>query len=170
MNEFNEKLNNLYLNMIEYYAGDAKRIQHFVKVHSFAKLIGESEKLSHEQLFVLEAAAYVHDIGIKQAELLCGSSDGKLQEKYGPAEAEKMLNKIGFTAEQIDRITYLVGHHHTYNKIDGIDYQILVEADFLVNFYEDNCDKKAIASTMNKIFKTTTGRHLCEVMFGVAAE
>jgi HD superfamily phosphodiesterase len=160
-------LNKVYLKMIEYFAGDAKRVQHFVKVHSFAKLIGESENLKDEQLFILEAAAYVHDIGIKHAERLCGSSDGKLQEKYGPAEAEKILKECGFTDEEINRITYLVAHHHTYNNIVGLDYQILVEADFLVNFYEDVCDKKAIEATLTKIFKTNTGKHLCRTMFGI---
>ena len=43
--------------MIELYSGDAKRIQHFCKVHSYAKLIGESENLDSRSLFILEAAA-----------------------------------------------------------------------------------------------------------------
>ena len=30
------RLNNLYRKMIEFYRGDPARIQHFVKVHSFA--------------------------------------------------------------------------------------------------------------------------------------
>ena len=42
-----------------------------------------------------------------------------------------------------ERVQYLIGRHHTYNDIDGIDYQILVEADFLVNMYEDSLSKKA---------------------------
>lgn len=29
--------------MIEYYAGDSRRVHHFLKVHSFAKLIAEME-------------------------------------------------------------------------------------------------------------------------------
>ena len=33
--------NDVYQSMISFYAGDPKHIQHFVKVHSFAKLIGE---------------------------------------------------------------------------------------------------------------------------------
>ena len=32
-------INKLHLAMIELYRGDAKRIQHFCKVHSYAKLI-----------------------------------------------------------------------------------------------------------------------------------
>ena len=36
-----EKLRKLMLAMIAYNNGDAKRIQHFIKVHALAKLIGE---------------------------------------------------------------------------------------------------------------------------------
>ena len=37
------------------------------------------------------------------------------------------------TQEQIDQMQYLVGHHHTFVDIQGIDYQILVEADSIAN-------------------------------------
>lgn len=70
-------LNQLFMKMIWYYEGDAKRIQHFVKVHAFAKLIGEMEHVEEETLRILEAAAYVHDIGIKVAESKYGSCNGK---------------------------------------------------------------------------------------------
>ena len=33
----------LALEMIKYYAGDIKRINHFIKVHGYAKAIGEAE-------------------------------------------------------------------------------------------------------------------------------
>ena len=68
-------LEKLFLEMISYYSGDPKRIQHFTKVHSYAKLIGEREQLSPEELYILEAAAYTHDIGIKPAEQ-CGKAAG----------------------------------------------------------------------------------------------
>ncbi len=58
----------LIFSMVDYYAGDPKRIQHFLKVHSFAKLIGMQEGLDGTVLQTLEAAAVVHDIGIKPAE------------------------------------------------------------------------------------------------------
>lgn len=75
----------LFMEMIRYYRGDAKRIQHFVKVHSFAKLIGEMAQLDEETRKTLETAAYVHDIGIKVAERKYGKCNGKLQEKEGPS-------------------------------------------------------------------------------------
>lgn len=167
MNDNTLLLNRLCEAMIQYFASDPGRIQHFIKVHSFAKLIAQNENLTEEQLLVLEAVAYVHDIGIKLAEQKHGNYNGKLQEQYGPPEAECVLRNCGFSDEQINRISYLVGHHHTYTDIDGMDYQILVEADFLVNFYESNYIKETIQHTYHKIFKTGSSRRICCMMFGI---
>ena len=70
-----------------------------------------------------------------------------------------------FTPAQADRVAYLVGHHHTYTNIDGMDYQILVEADFLVNLYEDSVPKAAAQNALDKIFKAQTGKTICKEMF-----
>lgn len=164
---FMSRLNNLYKKMIEFYRGDPARIQHFIKVHSFAKLIGEEENLDEKTLYILEAAAYVHDIGIRPAEEKYGSSSGKLQEQEGPAEAEKMMKNLGFEQDVIDRVSYLVGHHHTYTDIDGTDYQILVEADFLVNYFEDHLETESIKKSVKKLFKTETGTRIAAEMFGL---
>ena len=124
-------LDDLLMKMISYNSGDPKRIQHLIKVHSFARLIGLSENLESDTQFILEAAAIVHDIGIKPAEEKYGYCNGKLQEQEGPEPAEKLLRSLGFRASVVDRVCYLVGHHHTYSDVDGLDYQILLEADFL---------------------------------------
>jgi len=105
--------------MIEYFAGDVKRIQHFIKVHSFAKMIGEFEEIDEKQQLILETAAIVHDIGIKNSEIKYNSSAGKYQEIEGPAPAKAMLLKLGYEAEVIDRVCYLIAHHHTYDHIEG---------------------------------------------------
>lgn len=159
--------NILITEMMKYYTGDPKRIQHFIKVHQFAKMIGEMEGLSEELQHILETAAIVHDIGIKPAEEKYGSCGGKLQEQEGPAVAEKMLQRLGYEPEVIDRVCYLVGHHHTYDQINGSDYRILVEADFLVNLYEDDVSRDAVKNAYDKIFRTETGRRMCSLMFSV---
>ncbi len=95
-----------------------------------------------------------------------GVCDGKHQELEGPDEAKKLLNEIGnYTYEQIERICWLVGHHHTYTHIYGIDYQLLVEADFLVNIYEDGFTDEMIENVRNKIFKTHSGIRCLENMY-----
>lgn len=158
-------MNAVALKMIKYYAGDVKRINHFMKVHGFAKVIGEGEKLDEKTMFTLETASYVHDIGIKMSEQKYNSSAGKYQEELGPAEAETMLKKLGFDEDVIKRVSYLVGHHHTYSNIDGIDYQILIEADFIVNIFEDEIDADSIKSIREKIFKTETGKKILDNMY-----
>lgn len=85
------KLDDLALHMITYYAADPARIQHFIKVHSFAALIARQEGMDAATLEILEAAAYVHDIGIKPAEQNYGSSAGRYQEELGPAPARAMM-------------------------------------------------------------------------------
>lgn len=153
--------------MIAYYEGDPKRIQHFLKVYEFARLIGEGEQLDENTQFTLETAAIVHDIGIKAAEMKFNSSNGKLQEQEGPSIARELLLALEYRTDTVDRVCYLVGHHHTYKDISGMDYQILVEADFLVNLYEDQLSQEAITAAFKKIFVTNTGKELCRTIFAL---
>lgn len=153
--------------MIECYAGDPKRIQHFIKVHAFSRYIGLRERLPEHDLFVLECAALVHDIGIKPAEAQFGECGGKLQERLGPPEAEKMLRELGFADDDIARICCMVGRHHSYDSIDGIDLQILIEADFVVNLFEDAASKSAVDTAYGKIFRTDSGKELLRTVFGL---
>ncbi len=151
--------------MVNYDNGDPRRIHHFIKVHNFARQIGLGENLAPETQEILEIAALVHDIGIHKAEELYGSCNGKQQEELGPPIAEEMLLSLGFSQEIVNRVCYLVGHHHTYTNVDGIDYQILLEADFLVNFYEDDFQKSAIEAAKNRVFQTKTGIALCNAIY-----
>ena len=156
----------LILATIRYDEGDPQRIQHFLKVYTFATLIAGREGIDPNEKHVLETAAIVHDIGIHVSEEKYGSSNGKYQEQEGPAEAEKLLRDVGgYSEDQISRVKYLVGHHHTYDHIDGDDYQILVEADFLVNIYEDQLDADAVKNAEEKIFRTETGLQILHDMF-----
>ena len=153
--------------MISYYGGDPRRIQHFVKVHDMARTIGMLEGIDKDTLYVLEAAAAVHDIGIRICELKYGKSDGKLQEQEGPELARDMLQALGFEQKVIERVCWLVAHHHTYNNIDSWDHQILVEADFLINLYEEGASYDEIQYAYDKIFLTETGKLFCRKMFDV---
>ena len=61
----------------------------------------------------------------------------------------------------------LIAHHHTYNGIDALDWQILVEADFLVNLFEDGENKDAVMKVREKIFRTESGKRILDDMFGL---
>lgn len=50
-------------------------------------------------------------------------------------------------------------------KIEGKDYQILIEADYLVNADESHYSKDNIRNTMEKIFRTDTGKTLLKSIY-----
>ncbi len=78
-----------------------------------------------------------------------------------------MLNELGYPKDVIERVSYLVAHHHTYNDICDSDYQILVEADFLVNMYEDGLPSQNVKAAYEAVFKTESGKRICRTMFGI---
>lgn len=157
----------LILRMADYDRGMPELIQHFLKVHQFARLIGSREGLSERELHTLEIAAIVHDIGIVPSLRVYGDDTGKHQEELGPAEAEQMLTSLGYEKDVIQRVCQLVGRHHTYADILGADHQILIEADFLVNLFENHASQEAVSRARETIFKTDTGKALLRAQFGV---
>ena len=85
------RIDQLLIAMMEHEEKDVKRIQHFLKVHEFARLIGQMEELPTNIQETLEAAAVVHDIGIHPAERKYGHCDGPQQEQEGPPLARELL-------------------------------------------------------------------------------
>ncbi len=153
--------------MFEYENGVTHRIQHFTKVHNYAALIAMGENVDEKTRELIELTAVVHDIGIKPALEKYGSSAGPYQEKEGEIASKELLRKCGVDEKSIERISYIVGHHHTYKGVDGIDWQIILEADFLVNGFEENLSRTAIESSRDSWFKTETGKTLLNQMFGL---
>ena len=153
--------------MIMFDSGDAKRINHLMKVYAFASTIGRLESVDPRTQEIIEVAAAVHDIAVKLCEKKYGSCDGDLQEKEGPALAEQLLQRVGgFDNNFIERVGYLVGNHHSYAKIENqIDFQILIEADLLVNIDEDDWDFASIRRVEKTIFKTEAGTAILQNLF-----
>ena len=162
-----DRTERLFREMIRFYGGDPARIQHFIKVHSFAMRIAAGENLPAAARETLEPATIVHDIGIKPSEELYGDSAGEHQEQLGPPLARRMLTDLGYDKAVVERVCTLVGRHHTYKGIDGLDCQILIEADFLVNLFENSTGQPAARAAMDSIFRTETGRALCADMFAL---
>ena len=143
--------------MMEFDHGDPMRIQHFLKVWGFARQIGKMEELNER----------TQDIGIKVCMEKYGNCTGKHQEEEGPELAEKMLTELGYDAELISRVSFLVGHHHTYTHVEGLDYQILLEADFLVNSYEGQKKEDTIEAFCKNVFRTPSGIRLLSLQSGL---
>ncbi len=156
---------NVITDMILYFRDDAKRINHALKVHGFAQAICESEDVSGNEREIVELTALLHDIGIREAERKYNSSAWNYQETEGPPVAREILEKNGITDKITERVCFIIAHHHRFDKIDGIDFQILVEADLLVNIFEDESGRERAESVKNRVFRTPAGRKLLDSMY-----
>ena len=160
-------ISNIMQKMIEYSNGNLHDINHFIKVWTYAKTIAEVENVDSEAQLILEIAAITHDIACPSCREKYGNTNGKYQEIEGESLVRDFLKDTDISQEQIERIAYLVAHHHTFNNIDGIDYQILIEADYIVNAEESCYSRENIRNFSEKFFKTTTGINLLKSIYGL---
>lgn len=151
--------------MIAFYEGDLHDVAHFLKVYAYAKTIAELEGVSHEMQERTELAAVLHDIPCPLCRKKYGEASGPMQEKEGPALAEKFLSELACPEPLKSRVVFLVGRHHTYEGVDGLDWQILLEADFLVNADEGHASKEAIQAMLQNVYKTPSGIRLLESIY-----
>ena len=75
------------------------------------------------------------------------------------------LSDCGLDDEQRERVAYLVGHHHSFHEIDGIDYQILIEANYIANASENGYSQTNVINFMNRIMATESGKRLTKAVF-----
>ena len=130
--------------MIAFYRGDLHDINHFLKVWTFARIIGEQEQLDPHTQLLLELTAIVHDIACPLCRQKYGSADGKKQELESPPLIEAFFSSSQLPPDDIRTIGWLVAHHHTYTDVTRPEHQILLEADYLVNADESGASAAAI--------------------------
>ena len=156
--------------MIAFYRGNIHDIDHFLKVWAMAKTIGELEVLDKHAQEVLELAAVVHDIACPLCREKYGDTNGKHQELESPPLVEAFFKGLPVERPDVERVSWLVAHHHTYANIDGPDHQILLEADFLVNAGESGYTPSAIRNFRERVFRTAAGKELLDSMYLKGAE
>ena len=142
-------------------------IDHTMKVLNHAIAIMDGEGIVGEERELISIAAILHDIGAVEALHKYGSIEGVYQEQEGPAVAKYILVKAGYAPGKMDRICYIIGNHHTPSKIDGLDFQILWEADLIENLLgtEVKQDKQKLIEMIDKNFKTAAGKALaCKLL------
>lgn len=122
------------LAMRKYFGSDIKRIEHAIDVARHAEIIGKEEKGSDPMVII--AAAYLHDIGIKNSEEKYNSSSAKYQHIEGPPVAREILSKMDAEPALIDEVCDIIGHHHVPKKEETVNYKVIFDADMIVNMSE----------------------------------
>jgi putative nucleotidyltransferase with HDIG domain len=126
-------LQQVRLAMVGYFGADSRRIDHALQVTAYAE-----ELLAYIDAdpTVTLTAAYLHDIGIPNAERIYGSCAGTHQEELGPPVARELLTSLKAPAELIETVCAMIGKHHTPAGVNSPEFRILWDADALVNLDE----------------------------------
>jgi hypothetical protein len=149
--------------MQAYFHADQRRIDHARQVAVHAE---ELLRYVDADETVTMAAAYLHDIGIPEAERLYGSCAGPHQEELGPPVARAILHQLAAPPALIARVCTLIGCHHTPAGDDSPEFRILWDADALVNLAEVVPGKTAeqLAAILEKWLVTEAGyRRACKI-------
>ena len=147
--------------MKRYFKHDFKRVGHAIRVARYAEQIGREEG---GNLAIILCAAYLHDIGIKEAERKHGSSAAKYQEEEGPPIAKEILYRLGAKEELINEVCDIIGHHHHPRQGETVNFKSLYDADMVTNLEEkqkkDPADLENLTGLIETSFLTDTGRKL----------
>ncbi|MBN1102591.1 MAG: HD domain-containing protein [Deltaproteobacteria bacterium] len=147
--------------MKRYFKNDFKRIGHASRVARYAERIGRQEGAN---LAVVLPAAYLHDIGIREAERKHQSSAARYQEEEGPPVAREILSKLGAREELISEVCDIIGHHHHPRQEESVNFRCVYDADCLVNLEEDHrknpIAEEKLESLPERVFLTESGRKL----------
>ena len=144
-----------------YLKQDFKRVGHAIRVARYAEQIGREEG---GNLAVILCTAYLHDIGIKEAERKHNSTAAKYQEEEGPPIAREILTRLGAKQELIDEVCDIVAHHHHPKEDETINFKSLYDADLITNLEEKQkenpIEPEKLAGIVEKSFLTGSGANL----------
>jgi len=151
------------IEMKRYFKQDFKRIGHATRVARYAEQIGREER---GNMAVVLTSAYLHDIGIKEAERKHQSTAARYQEEEGPPVAKEILEKLEANDELIKEVCDIIGHHHHPREEETINFKCLYDADLIANLEEKQkdapLDPEKLKDIIKKSFLTDTGRDLAE--------
>ncbi|MBW2107135.1 MAG: HD domain-containing protein [Deltaproteobacteria bacterium] len=119
--------------MKRYFGHDFKRIGHAADVARYAEQIVREEQGNPA---VVLCAAYLHDIGIHEAERKYHSTAARYQHREGPPIAREILTRLGAQEALIEEVCDIVGHHHHPREKETLNFKILYDADLIVNLVE----------------------------------
>ena len=162
---YTEMLDLITEKMMYFNQNDPKRIQHFIKVHRLHNSLGERNIWTPIRSSLPNVRHWFTISAFGQQRKNMATARENCRNRKAPRMPAECWRTYPWMRRTLNGSCYLVAHHHTYTDMDGIDYQILVEADFLVNFYEDGLSTEAIQSAMEKIFRTDAGKALCRISY-----
>lgn len=167
MNKEDVLVDRLEWRMLDYYAKkDSSQIAHTLCVREYTRLLAEKENYEKRQVYLLEIAALLHDIGCPCSKEKYGNSLPENQEREGAfIAADWLQDELELSDFEKEWIIQVVGSHHQFRKAQELGFQILFEADMIVNIFEGYYDKSKVQLYYDKMITTWSGRSLFRLLF-----
>jgi hypothetical protein len=150
--------------MKEHFKKEERFVNHALRVTEFAESITRGEGIEHDFFRqVITLAGIFHDVGIPVALEKHGTSAGPYQELEGEPVARNLLTRLEVRPDILERVCYIVRHHHTHAAVDGLDFQVIWEADALVNipnWWGRRTSEHTLPEVIELNFRTATGKAL----------
>jgi HD superfamily phosphodiesterase len=146
------------LSMRKYFGADSRRIQHAMDVAEQAEIIGKEQE--DGDMMVIMASAFLHDIGIREAERKFNTSSAKYQHSEGPPVAREILTELKAKPELLDEVCDIIGHHHSPGKEETTNFKVLYDADLIVNKveqYQETPPSRERLDRLMALFMTKAG-------------
>ncbi|MFZ2634233.1 MAG: HD domain-containing protein [Desulfosalsimonadaceae bacterium] len=151
------------IEMKKYFNKDFKRIGHASRVARHAEKIGMAEG---GNMAVILASAYLHDIGIHEAERKYQSTASVHQEQEGPPIARSIMENLGASPPLIDEVCDIISHHHHPRKEETLNFKVLYDSDLIANVEEKQKERPSSREQLERIvsrcFLTESGRKAAE--------
>jgi len=150
------------IEMKRYFKQDFKRIGRATRVARYAEKIGKKEG---GNLAVVLTAAYLYDMGIKEAELTqqraAGSNHGVAE---GSPVARQILMKLGAREELVEEVCHIVARDRRPQTGDSVNQRAVYDADMIVNLEEREKDtpkgSEVLAGEIKTLLLTRTGKEV----------
>jgi putative nucleotidyltransferase with HDIG domain len=153
-----------------HFGKDFRRIGHTMRAARYAEEIAKAEE---GDMAVVLTAAYLHDIGVKEAERKHGNDGAGFHEEEGPPVARKLLEKLGANEGLIEEVCDIVGRHHHPGAHESVNFGAVFDGDLIASL-EDRQKKGTDGpfsreAIMESGFLTGTGPKVALRVLGAGA-
>ena len=154
--------------MIDYYAAcDSTQIAHTLCVHEYTRMLAMREGYDERKRGLLEIAALLHDIGCPSAKWKYGDSQPIHQQQEGMCIAADWFasDPSWLDTQEAQWVVDVVGAHHNAVQAEVLGFEVLYEADLIVNLFEGYYPVDYADVYYRKMVRTKSGKQLFRQLF-----
>ncbi|MFR9603208.1 MAG: HD domain-containing protein [Rikenellaceae bacterium] len=140
-------------------------ILHTQEVVSYTRLIALGENVPTIEIELLEAAAWLHDIGCPRSKEIYGNSLPENQQSVGRVVASDLIAPVEeLNDAEKSWLVDVVGTHHVFSRVQEMGFTPLFEADLIVNILSGYHPREKAQHLFDTMMRSETGKELFKLL------